>query len=558
MQFFSNSTAYYIKSIRTVLKCCRQTATLSVISHSELAGLDDLNVLGDVVGLIGKIVADDCSYLLLILDSEVVGELGPHDEPVYRIGKVLAVPIVNDGTAKPNYFDTSSNGFGKLKSQQKKLFTFVANRVNSMRLIDEVVKMLNDSETFYYATSLDLTINSQRRAADPKCSVDEFFWNRHLLNEFFDSEGKLLDNSSEWVFRIIHGYFDQRHLSYETDSQLRLTLISRRSTNRAGVRFLRRGVDSSGHVANFVETELILRIFGHTLSFVQIRGSIPLFWSQCGYRYRPPLVIDKTLTESLPACREHFAMLKREYGEPIVVVNLIDQSGRELPLGEAFLQHILEVDDPKPSYYAFDFHDQCRALRFDKVSILLDAITNDLVKIGFCWIDKCGQMVREQKGVIRTNCVDCLDRTNVVQSAISQNICATQARKLGLIEPFEETPGVLVQVLQQMWADHGDCISKQYAGTSALKGDVTRAGKRKLMGLMKDGYNSASRYYLSHVRDAQRQRAIEALITGRGSTLLKPPEPEPEIDAEENFESEGSDDESDAECSRNYESKIFG
>lgn len=52
----------------------------------------------------------------------------------------------------------------------------------------------------------------------------------------------------------------------------------------------------------------------------------------------------------------------------------------------------------------------------------------------------------------------------------------------------------------------------QYAGTDALKGDVTRSGQRKLFGMVRDGYNSASRYYLSHMRDAQRQLAIDALL----------------------------------------------
>lgn len=54
------------------------------------------------------------------------------------------------------------------------------------------------------------------------------------------------------------------------------------------------------NVANFVESELILNIFDHHLSFVQVRGSVPLFWSQKGFKYRPPLVIDKPLEESSP------------------------------------------------------------------------------------------------------------------------------------------------------------------------------------------------------------------------------------------------------------------
>jgi len=38
-----------------------------------------------------------------------------------------------------------------------------------------------------------------------------------------------------------------------------VTLISRRSTARAGPRYYSRGIDESGNVANFVETEMILR-----------------------------------------------------------------------------------------------------------------------------------------------------------------------------------------------------------------------------------------------------------------------------------------------------------
>jgi len=66
-----------------------------------------------------------------------------------------------------------------------------------------------------------------------------------------------------------------------------------------------------------------------------------------------------------------------------------------------------------------------------------------------------------------------------------------------------------------VWANNGDSISKQYAGTNALKGDYTRTGERNLSGLVKDGVNSASRYYLNHIKDTYRQAAID-IITGHG------------------------------------------
>jgi phosphatidylinositol 4-phosphatase len=86
---------------------------------------------------------------------------------------------------------------------------------------------------------------------------------------------------------------------------MHLALISRRSRFRAGTRYFRRGIDHKGHVANFNETEQILLLEGHStpapisydnytakLSFVQIRGSIPVFWSEINtLRYKPDLQV---------------------------------------------------------------------------------------------------------------------------------------------------------------------------------------------------------------------------------------------------------------------------
>lgn len=68
-----------------------------------------------------------------------------------------------------------------------------------------------------------------------------------------------------------------------------------------------------------------------------------------------------------------------------------------------------------------------------------------------------------------------------------------QLTKLGLIVPEGHTPHCVRNTFQFLWANNGDIISKQYAGTNALKGDYTRTGERKFTGLMKDGMNSANR-----------------------------------------------------------------
>lgn len=155
-------------------------------------------------------------------------------------------------------------------------------------------------------------------------------------------------------------------------------------------------------------------------------------------------------------------------------------------------------------------------------------------------------LICEQQSVFRINCVDCLDRTNIVQTAIARNILEIQFRKVGLLPPEVHLPADCRTKYQEIWANNGDALSRQYAGTAALKGDFTRtghftwsltflrrdiikeilnarqwhsarlnritiSGERRFAGLMKDGYNSASRYYLNQFKDAYRQLALDIL-----------------------------------------------
>ena len=77
--------------------------------------------------------------------------------------------------------------------------------------------------------------------------------------------------------------------------QVYITIIARRSRYFAGARFLKRGANDLGYVANDVETEQIVSEQLTTsfhwpndlfyanptyTSYVQHRGSIPLFWTQ--------------------------------------------------------------------------------------------------------------------------------------------------------------------------------------------------------------------------------------------------------------------------------------
>lgn len=62
--------------------------------------------------------------------------------------------------------------------------------------------------------------------------------------------------------------------------KFKILIISRRSVLRAGPYHFSLGVDKDGNVANYVETEQIVLIKDFLFSFVQIRGSVPLYWSE--------------------------------------------------------------------------------------------------------------------------------------------------------------------------------------------------------------------------------------------------------------------------------------
>lgn len=232
-----------------------------------------------------------------------------------------------------------------------------------------------------------------------------------------------------WVLPIIQGYIQIEKCKVDTELYYQsnapgdksyeiftLSIISRRSRYRAGTRYKRRGVDETGHVANYVETEQLISYHSHEVSFVQVRGSVPVFWSQPGYKYRPPPRIDKGEKENQEAFGKHFTREIHTYG-PICAVNLVDQSGHEKVIFDAYSNQIYQFDSPFVTYVTFDFHEYCRGMHFENVSVLMNAIADMLKEMNYCWRDQHGHIC-SQNGVFRVNCIDCLDRTNVVQVTV--------------------------------------------------------------------------------------------------------------------------------------------
>lgn len=313
-----------------------------------------------------------------------------------------------------------------------------------------------------------------------------------------------------------------------TDSKtFLLTLISRRSINRAGLRYLRRGVDENGNVANSVETEQILSSPSWDMeseklySYVQYRGSIPLFFSQSPYNLKPIPVFRGSPDANIAAFKLHFKQLTDRYGK-IQIASLVEKKGTEAGVGKLYETSIENVNDDtngtgmKINFEWFDFHTVCKGMKFEKVSILFDTLKDTLSSFG--WTELVGsQPSKKQSGVLRTNCMDCLDRTNVVQSAGGRVVLEQQLSEQGITLDFQKDPGTAW--FNTLWADNGDAISRQYAGTAALKGDFTRTRQRKISGALNDFRLTLSRYYNNIVNDYFTQAVID-FVLGRADESI--------------------------------------
>ncbi|KAL8124104.1 phosphoinositide phosphatase SAC6-like [Apium graveolens] len=441
-----------------------------------------------IFGLVGMLKLLAGSYLIVITERECVGSyLG---NPFYKVTSLRILPCDHSLKNTP--------------TEQKKMET-------------EFLGLLNVAEKthgLYFSYDVNITLSSQRlhelgddtkflplwRQAEPR-----FLWNNYMLEVLIDNK---LDS---FLLPVVQGSFQSFQAAIGKDI-IDVTLIARRCTRRSGTRMWRRGADSDGYVANYVESEQIIKFHGYRASFVQVRGSMPFLWDQIvDLTYKPKFEIVKH-EEAPQVAERHFLDLRKKYGN-VIAIDLVNKHGGEGRLSEKFADVMQHVSGDDVRYLHFDFHQICGHIHFERLSILYDQIEDFLVKNRYHLLNEKGEVVEVQNGIVRTNCIDCLDRTNVTQSMIGRKMLEFQLRRLGVFDAAETISAHpnFDDNYKILWANHGDDISIQYSGTPALKGDFVRCGRRTFQGIVQDGYNALMRYYLNNFCDGTKQDAIDLL-----------------------------------------------
>lgn len=153
-------------------------------------------------------------------------------------------------------------------------------------------------------------------------------------------------------------------------------------------------------------------------------------------------------------------------------------------------------------------------MQWHRLNILIDRLAHEQDEMGVFHVKTDGTVISTQTGVFRTNCIDCLDRTNVVQSMLARRSLQQVLEKLNILSLGQSIQSVTAfdSLFKNVWADNADLISVQYSGTGALKTDFTRTGKRTVQGALQDGVNSMTRYIKNNFSDGFRQVCKESIL----------------------------------------------
>lgn len=230
----------------------------------------------------------------------------------------------------------------------------------------------------------------------------------------------------------------------------------------------------------------------------------------------------------------HFNELLKRYGAPIIILNLVKQREKkkqekllsdELSSAIKYLNQFLPVDH-QIIYKTFDMARKNKGTT-NVMGHLADIARNAVIKVGIFhnkakyFSQRPGTVVGQYKnnysslqtGIIRTNCVDCLDRTNTAQFAIGKCVLGYQLCALGILDsPNLEFDTDCVRMLESLYEDHGDTLALQYGGSQLVHRIKTYRKTAPWTSQGNDIMQTLSRYYSNTFSDAEKQNAINLFL----------------------------------------------
>eukprot|EP00605_Chrysophyceae_sp_TOSAG23-4_P000841 GSChrysophyteH1.ASY1.ANO1.932.1 assembled CDS len=473
----------------------REEATEYIKHHAGKKGVKCVH--DRVYALFGFVPLLESFYLICVTAVDVVATIHDHDIYSVQSSSVIQVPM--------NTLDVAKT----ISSEEKRYRSLLARPdVNCVGL--------------YFSHTYDLTSSMQRQYSMRDLvdtTQDRFLWNSYAagpLRQLCELKQRCSDRNatSSWCTNFIQGFVGHKSTAFARQSSERLlvkyTLIARRSRFFAGTRYLRRGVDNLGNCANEVETEQLVTLVGRNHSLVLLRASIPLYWHNTNlFSPQPDIEIEASSQKSssdMPA-KKHFQDLLWQ-----------DNQGSRTSswdyMEDTIFKDVVSVDETIKGIDRDEIQD---GITHNSVESVESAVREVFHEQGQEYIDNNGLKIM-QKGILRVNCVDCLDRTNIAQFVYAKTALEQQCNALGL-QPSDTDIAKFNVAAMEVWSRHGNELALQYGGSDAMhihkraSTGVTIKQHWALTGGIKNGLVAINRYVSNVSSDYIKQQGID-VITG--------------------------------------------
>ncbi|KAK9307836.1 hypothetical protein QLX08_001916 [Tetragonisca angustula] len=527
-------------------------------------------------GLLGFVRFLEGYYIILVTKRRKVAVIGHHT--IYKIEDTSMIYIPNDtirvfhpeeqryvkmfqsiDLSSNFYFSYSYDLTHTLQHNMTPPMHIKPDIFNTNKNLNQMNNDIEDAENFFnmWASKKSYCNNSEiEKYVDYGVRNNphrRFVWNSHLLKPVEK------DLHRDWILYVTHGFIGQSNVSIFGRSMY-ITIIARRSNKYAGTRFLKRGANFDGDVANEVETEQIVHDSGVSSlskgrfsSFVQMRGSVPGHWRQDVSKMVPKPTITCDLADPyVETAGMHFNQLLRRYGSPIIILNLVktcEKKKHESTLSEELcmaVKYLNQFLSPEHhiQYISFDMARMNKRKKVNVMTRLANIAHNAVLKTGIfqsqnpyysqknLFSPQSNYNKKSHKnsnisssGTSNTsgtyNCTNISAEFNFSIDSkfakenkhnelhyIENKLCA-----LGVLEsPKLEFDSDCVRMLEELYEDHGDTLALQYGGSQLVHRIKTYRKTAPWTSQGNDIMQTLSRYYSNTFSDQEKQHTINLFL----------------------------------------------
>jgi hypothetical protein len=297
---------------------------------------------------------------------------------------------------------------------------------NDLNTVENLKRLLSNG--FYYSYTYDLTSSIQKQSKTKATNLLEridknYYWNLNLYKEF-------IHNKIDQIFFavLICGYISiNNYIMKDSNETLSFSMISRKLVHNSNKMSYATGLNEIGQAANYIESEQIMIFKNLEFSFVQARGSCPVFYEikeNFTESEKLEVCITRTPEKTRSPFIKHLKIMIKEYNF-VYFINCLNANNENEKILLSSLEEMLKINDISLicKYDNDDFEVDEKNTYLHKLDTIILAMEKVFQNFKFfCYDSDEKKVICQQMGIVRTVCFDTNSKTNHIQKKISKKV----------------------------------------------------------------------------------------------------------------------------------------